>query len=130
MSVRIAAILVLLIVNSSLGAAQPLSPDGEWLRGDGNARVLIAPCGDKLCATNLWIRDTSNGEEVGDKLVLSLNRRSDTRFVGSAYDPKRNNTYSITVSVGARGLNTRGCILFGLLCRDVHWTLVETSRAE
>src|SRR5580700_9158796 len=66
---------VLLFLGASLAggaAASAAGPQGVWLRDDGNARVEFAPCDDKLCATNLWIRDTSSGEEVGDKLVMTL----------------------------------------------------------
>ena len=126
----ISAILLLILADSSVSAAQPRTPYGEWLRDDGNAHVRIAPCGEKLCATNLWIRDTSKGEDVGDQLVMSLYRKSDTKFVGSAYDPKRDSTYSITLLVEPSGLTTRGCVLLGLLCRDVTWKPIETSRAE
>lgn len=118
---RAAAVLVLSIANCSALAAQEPSPDGVWMRDDGNARVRIAPCGSKLCATNLWIKDTSEGEEVGDRLVMSLDRKSDTKLAGTAYDSKRDRTYAITVIVGRNSLTTRGCILGGLLCRDVNW---------
>lgn len=96
-----------------------------WFRGDGNACVRIAPCGSKLCATNLWIKDTSNGEDVGDRLVMSLNPESDVEFSGSAYDPKRDRSYSMILTVGPDGLTTRGCVLFGLLCKNVNWTPVK-----
>ena len=49
-------------------------PSGVWLRDDGNARVRIAPCGSNICATNVWIKDTSGGEEVGDGVVDQLRR--------------------------------------------------------
>jgi uncharacterized protein (DUF2147 family) len=101
------------------------NPDGIWMRGDGNARVRIAPCGDKTCATNLWIKDTSKGEETGDKLVMSLTPASATVLKGTAFDPKRGRSYAITVIVGERRLVTRGCILGGIICRDVTWTLAE-----
>jgi len=96
--------------------------DGVWMRDDGNARVRVAPCGDKTCATNLWIRDTSNGEAPGDQLVLSLKQSSDTNLSGTAYDPKRGMTYSIDVTVGGQTLQTRGCVLAPLLCKSVSWT--------
>ncbi|MGE3363601.1 MAG: DUF2147 domain-containing protein [Rhizobiaceae bacterium] len=95
------------------------------MRGDGNARVRVAACGASLCATNLWIRDTSKGEEVGDRLVMSLDRKSSTRLTGTAYDPKRDRTYTITLVVGPRRLTTKGCILGGLLCRSVTWASAE-----
>lgn len=97
-------------------------PAWDLVADDGNARVRIAPCGSKLCATNLWIKDTSKGEAVGDRLVMSLDRKSDTKFAGTAYDPKRDRSYAITMIVGRNSLTTRGCILGGLLCRDVNWT--------
>jgi uncharacterized protein (DUF2147 family) len=102
--------------------ASAAEPQGVWLRDDGNARVEFAPCGDKLCATNLWIRDTSQGEEVGDKLIMTLRRDSSTTLVGTAYDRKRDRTYSLTITQGDGMMTTRGCILAGLLCKQVHWT--------
>ncbi len=92
-----------------------------WLRDDGNARVQIAPCGENICATNLWIGDTSKGEAAGDRLVMSLKPKSADTLSGTAYDAKRDRTYSITVQVSDSSLLTRGCILGGVLCRDVHW---------
>lgn len=94
---------------------------GVWMRGDGNARVRIAPCGQNLCATNLWIGDTSKGEAVGDKLVMTLKPASDNTLKGTAYDPKRDMTYSMTLRVTGKGLTTRGCIIGGLICKNVSW---------
>jgi uncharacterized protein (DUF2147 family) len=94
---------------------------GIWAREDGNARVRIAPCGDKVCATNVWIGDTSKGEEPGDRLIMDLKPKSGNSMSGTAYDPKREMTYAITVTVADGALTTRGCIVGGLLCRNVGW---------
>ncbi|SIQ29289.1 DUF2147 domain-containing protein [Bosea sp. TND4EK4] len=112
--------LALVALSASGAAANGI--DGTWLRDDGNARVRIAPCGDKVCATNLWIGDTSKGEEVGDKLVMTLARQPDGTFSGSAYDAKRDRSYAMTIIAREGELTTRGCIVGGLLCRDVNWT--------
>ena len=96
--------------------------DGVWSRDDSNARVEIAPCGSKICATNLWIRDTSKGEAPGDQLIMSLTRSSNTEFSGTAYDPKRGITYSVDVTVGNKSMKTKGCVLARLLCKTVSWT--------
>ena len=110
------------LLSGLAGAAQP-DPRGVWLRDDGKARVRIAPCGQgRVCATNLWIGDTSRGEAVGDRLIMTLSPKTATTLAGTAYDPKRGLTYSITVDVGKDRLTTRGCIVGGLLCRDVFWT--------
>ncbi len=87
--------------------------------------VRIAPCGSNICATNLWIGDTSKGESAGDKLILTLARQPDGTFSGNAYDPKRDWTYSMTITASAGALTTRGCIFGRLICRDVSWKAVD-----
>lgn len=120
---RIAVLTVCALISTAAAshAQQPADPTGTWLRDDGNARVRIAPCGGKICATNLWIGDTSKGEEAGDRLVMTLQPKSADTLAGTAYDAKRNRTYSITVQVSDKSLLTRGCILGGMLCKNVHW---------
>lgn len=120
---RLPLVLVLVGISAHSAAANDL--DGTWLRDDGNARVRIAPCGDKICATNLWIGDTSKGEAAGDKLVMTLARQPDGTFSGNAYDSKRDWTYSMTITVTPGTLTTRGCIVGRLICRDVNWKAAE-----
>ena len=116
---------VLYLAFAQIPVAQAADMDGVWMRDDGNARVRIAPCGAKMCATNLWIRDTSKGESPGDQLIMSVKRSSDTEFSGTAYDPKRGMTYSLDVTVGNQALKTRGCVLARLLCKTIRWTEVN-----
>jgi uncharacterized protein (DUF2147 family) len=116
---------VLYLAFAQITVAQAADMDGVWMRDDGNARVRIAPCGNKMCATNLWIRDTSKGESPGDQLIMSVKRSSVTEFSGTAYDPKRGMTYSLDVTVGNQALKTRGCVLARLLCKTVRWTEVN-----
>lgn len=118
-------LLLVLLFASGSAAATSTTLDGVWLRDDGNARVRIARCGDNICATNLWIGDTSKGEEPGDRLVMTLSRQTDGSFAGTAYDPKRGWTFSMTVKAAPGELNTRGCIIGRLLCRDVNWRAAD-----
>lgn len=111
----------MLLAAIPLAWAQP-DPSGVWMRGDGNARVRIAPCGGDWCATNVWIRDTSGGEAVGDKLVMSIEPASESTLTGKAFDPKRDLTYSITIKVLKTSLSTRGCIIGGVVCKTVSWS--------
>ena len=90
----ISAVLWLVLAQATGAAAADM--DGVWMRDDGNARVRIAPCGDKTRATNLWIRDTSKGEAPGDRLIMSVKRSSDTEFPEPPYDPKRGLTIRST----------------------------------
>lgn len=118
-------ILPAIALSFATSSASATELSGIWLRDDGNARVRIAPCGDKICATNLWIGDTSKGEAAGDRLVMTLARQPDGNFSGSAYDPKRGWSYSLTITASTNALNTRGCILGRLICRDVNWKAAD-----
>lgn len=116
--------LVLSVATAMPALANGADPSGVWLRDDGNARVRIAPCGTDICATNLWIKDTSGGEEVGDRLVLTLKPDGADSLKGEAFDPKRNRRFAMTLTVKPDGLSTRGCIV-GVLCKTVTWTPVQ-----
>jgi uncharacterized protein (DUF2147 family) len=71
MRVLKSALAAAALLAAGMSGAQAI--EGTWLRGDGNARVRIAPCGDKVCATNhVDRRHQFSGEEVGDRLVMTL----------------------------------------------------------
>jgi uncharacterized protein (DUF2147 family) len=97
---------------------------GNWARSDGNARVRIAPCGDALCAINTWIRDPASDEHVGDKLVMKVSG-SGSSMAGTAYDPQRRLSYSLEINYGQSSMQTRGCVLAGIVCKSVTWTRVS-----
>jgi len=119
--IRTTSLLIAMLLPQMAFADAMSDARGIWMRSDGNARVRIAPCGENLCATNLWIRDTSKGEAVGDRLVMTLKPVSDSTAKGTAYDSKRKLTYSMTLRVTGKSLTTRGCIVGGLICKDVGW---------
>jgi uncharacterized protein (DUF2147 family) len=73
--------------------------DGEWARDDGLVRARIANCGGAICATNVWVRNPAGDEKVGDRLEMTLNETTPNHWTGSAFDPQRNSTYSMEMSV-------------------------------
>jgi uncharacterized protein (DUF2147 family) len=99
--------------------------DGNWARGDGNAKVEIAPCGAQICATNTWIKPGSGSEKAGDKLVMTIDRTADGSYSGTAFDPQRNMTFKITVVVAEKKMTTKGCVAGGILCRAVNWSRID-----
>lgn len=116
-----AAIACLSALIATAATAMPL---GEWARGDGNARVRIQRCGEAFCAINTWIKDSSNGEKVGDRLVMNVKPREDGRLVGSAFDPQRDRSYGITITYSGSQMSTRGCLI-GVLCKTVNWRKIR-----
>ncbi len=99
--------------------------DGNWARGDGNAKVLIAPCGDNICATNTWIKPGTPKEKTGDRLIMDIKPDEKGVYSGTAFDPQRDKSYKITVTVDGNNMTTKGCIVAGLLCKGISWTRIE-----
>ena len=102
-------------------AADP-APFGVWARGDGKAHVRIERCGADLCAINTWIKAGVAGERPGDRLVMSVKPESPAKWSGTAFDPQRDLSYRLTIDVAERRMTTHGCVLAGLLCKDMGWT--------
>lgn len=108
-------------------AASEPSPFGMWARGDGNARVRIERCGSDICAINTWIRAGTGSEKAGDKLVMSVAPAGPGRWSGTAFDPQRDMSYRLTMTVQPTSMTTRGCIVAGLLCKDMGWTRLSAD---
>ena len=66
----VAAIGLLALVSGGSSAAADITT-GVWLRADGLAQVRVQPCGQALCAVNVWIKNPGD-EKVGDRLVLNV----------------------------------------------------------
>lgn len=117
----IAAALVPMVATPALAASTP-SPFGLWARGDGKAKVKVERCGADLCATNTWIRAGTKGEKAGDVLVMSVKPENPSLWSGTAFDRQRDMTYRMTLNVGDKNMTTRGCVLAGIVCKDMGWT--------
>lgn len=107
------------------GAASAADINGQWARGDGNAKVQIAPCGSDICATNTWIKPGTPKEKTGDRLVMSIKPTSDGQYSGTAFDPQRDLTYKLSVSINGDTMTTKGCVLAGILCKGVNWSRIN-----
>ncbi len=114
-------VLVTLCAESAL--AQDIN--GQWARGDGNAKVKIAPCGADLCAVNTWIKPGTPSEKQGDTLVMSIKPDDDGTYSGTAFDPQRDMRYKLTVTVSGNKMTTKGCVVAGLLCKGIDWTRIN-----
>lgn len=120
-----ACVAILLLSAGLPAAAGPARADdifGTWKRGDGKALVKIAPCGDAICATNLWIKDPrAQNENVGDRLVFRIAEKGG-RWDGTAYDPQRKLSFTAKLEAGAATMTTTGCMLAGIVCNTTRWT--------
>lgn len=98
---------------------------GNWARGDGKARVKIVRCGGDLCAINTWIKPGTKDEKAGDRLVMNVKPTGPGKLSGTAFDPQRDRSYRINLTVSETSMTTEGCILGGLLCKGVGWTRIN-----
>ena len=113
------------LLMASAGVAAAADINGQWARGDGNAKVQVAPCGGDICATNTWIKPGTPKEKEGDKLVMSIKPTSDGEYAGTAFDPQRDLSYKMTVSIKGDTMTTKGCVLAGIICKGVSWTRIN-----
>lgn len=113
------------IIVGAAGAASASDINGNWARGDGNARVRISPCGADICAVNTWIKPGTLKEKEGDKLVMSIKEDADGKYSGTAFDPQRDLNYKLTVTVEGDEMTTKGCVVAGLICKGVEWTRIN-----
>lgn len=127
MAMRLGFLGVLAALAVSGPAWSEPSPLGMWERGDGEARVRIEPCDRAFCAINTWIRPGTQGEKVGDRLVLSVAPSTSSSLTGVAFDPQRGLNYSIRMEVGANSMSTRGCWFVGMLCKTMTWTRLSAA---
>ena len=111
----------LALLLGSAPAALAADPTGNYERDDGMTRVRVAPCGAAICATNTWIKDPASSEKVGDVLVMNLKPAGDKLLTGTAFDRKRDATYSFDMTVEPNQLLTKGCVFAKLICKDVAW---------
>lgn len=119
----VAASLVALFPAASFAANDP-SPFGLWARGDGKAKVKVERCGADLCATNTWVREGTKGEKAGDVLVMSVKPDDPAHWSGTAFDRQRDMTYRMTLNVGETSMTTEGCVLAGIVCKEMDWTRI------
>ena len=113
-----------ILVAGSAGAGGGPTITGDWSRNDGGSRINVGPCGELLCAVNTWVRDPTEGELVGDRLVLALQARDPGALTGEAFDERRNLRYSLLISVQGNAMTTQGCLLSGVVCKSMRWIRV------
>ncbi|MBC7583409.1 MAG: DUF2147 domain-containing protein [Tardiphaga sp.] len=120
----IARILIIALALSASSAQAADELMGAWQRGDGIARVKVAPCGKVICMTNIYIRPDVTDEKVGERIEFDV-KSSGADLAGTVLDPKTGKSYSATIVVDGDRMSTRGCILGGVICKSTEWTRIR-----
>ena len=135
--------LTLALVSVSAPALAGASVQGVWYVQDKSAKVRIAPCGQKLCGTVVWIRDKvaenglppvdSNNPDPGLRtrpigglqLIRNFTSAGDGKWTGGTiYDPKAGKTYASKMTLTPKGeLKVEGCI--SVICVGQTWSTAD-----
>ncbi|MDR6820822.1 uncharacterized protein (DUF2147 family) [Neorhizobium sp. 2083] len=119
------SVIAAALVPGFWGMAHGADLGGQWARGDGKARLKVTSCGSNICAIDTWIKPGTPRKKIGDRLVMTIAPARAGSYSGTAFDPQRNTTCKITVTVNGDRVTTRGCILAGLLCKGIDWTCID-----
>lgn len=119
MRIAIAAVFAAALTVPAAAVAQDAK--GNWMRGDGIARVVVSSCGEALCMKNTWIKPGSS-EKVGEYLILNVKPDGSGVWKGSGRDPQRDVNFSAEIKVAGDNMTTSGCVVGGLVCRSTQWS--------
>lgn len=119
MSLRPFAIAAALAIFATPSLAQEVT--GTWLRDSGASKVRLAKCGEAVCGTISWLKDSSGPAKLGQRIFYDMKPSGAGKWSGSAFNPEDGKTYSGTMSLSGDTLTTAGCVMGGLICRSVKW---------
>lgn len=140
---KLAPIVLLITLSSSVFAQKADDILGKWLNSSSEGQIEIYKKGDKYFGKLIWIKEPNeNGKPKLDiknpdtKLksnpLLGLNIVKDFVYDGvkwidgKIYDPKTGKTYSGNMSMtGLNQLNMRGYIGISLIGRTENWKRVK-----
>lgn len=120
MSLRPFAIAAALAIFATPSLAQEVT--GTWLRDSGASKVRLAKCGEAVCGTISWLKDSSGPAKLGQRIFYDMKPSGTGKWSGSAFNPEDGKTYSGTMSLSGDTLTTAGCVMGGLICRSVKWS--------
>jgi len=136
-------LFVALLSAAPAGAASP-TPVGVWLHANKRFEIAIAPCGERLCATVVWLKkpngpdglprvDVENPDPaLRTRQILGLTVLRDLRRTGEnswedgkVYNPDDGSAYQAGMSITSNGdLSIRAYVLVSLLGHTLIWTRV------
>lgn len=110
----------LLLAFAIPASAQDVS--GTWLRDTGASKVRFTKCGEAMCGTISWLKETNGPAKVGQRIFYDMKPSGAGKWNGSAFNPEDGKTYSGTMSLSGNTLTTAGCVFGGMICRSVKWS--------
>lgn len=117
------------------GAALADPATGTWKTAEGESggylHVDISTCGSALCGTIQKAFDGNGSlsgdyEHLGKKIVWDMMADGDGYYSGGKiWAPDSDKTYKSKMALNGKGLEVKGCVAGGLICRGQTWTRVK-----
>ena len=108
-------------------SASSVWPSAVVACSDGASRVKITSCGGggAVCGHVSWLRDPAKSpSKVGQRVFYDM-KPDGGGWTGSAFNPEDGKTYTGKASVSGSSMTTQGCVLGGLICKNVAWNRVN-----
>jgi uncharacterized protein (DUF2147 family) len=105
----------------SVGPALAGDPSGLWKRDNGEARIRIGKCGNGLCGRVVWVQDPKRKGDIGKLVLNNMVGNGPNSWVGKAYNPLDDKTYTGKMTLSGNSLTTSGCIMGGMMCKSMSW---------
>ena len=109
------------ILSAVATAAIAADPAGNWVRPSTGTIVKFYACGASLCAKIVSVKDKSKQGTVGTVIMSGAKKISDTKWEGDLLNTDDGQTYSGVVTLTGGGLNLKGCVLGGIICKGETW---------
>lgn len=109
----------LLLPSAAFAQADPIL--GTWTRDTGASKINFAACGGAICGTISWLKDTSGKAKVGQRVFTNVKQTAPGKYSGTAIDPEDGKQYSGSITVSGNSLSGGGCVMGGLICRNVSY---------
>jgi uncharacterized protein (DUF2147 family) len=124
-----------------------MTPVGIWLHPNGRIQIEIAPCGERLCGTLVWLQkphdeqgaplvDSKNKSPalrsrplLGLSVLSGLRRTGDNSWEdGTIYNPDDGNDYDAKLSLqDDHTLRVRASTFHSLLAKTIVWSRVDQT---
>jgi uncharacterized protein (DUF2147 family) len=105
----------------STGPALAGDPSGVWKRDNGEAKIRVGKCSNGLCGRVVWVQDPKRKGDVGKIVLDDMVGDGPNSWVGKAYNPLDEKTYTGKMTLSGNTLTTSGCIMGGMMCKSMSW---------
>ena len=129
-----AFVLFSVAVPASAGSPPDAAPiASEWRNPSNSVHVRIDQCGGAVCGTVTWASDKAIADAkrggttnlIGTRLFRDLKPAGPGKWSGKVFVPDIRQTFSGTIQFQDGKMLGKGCVLFGIICKEQTWSRVR-----